>query len=59
MTRKSISGVRPGRITWHKFTQNHLAMFGLVLILLAVVVAFLGSLIRPDGTRNANDILLS
>ncbi|MGD1844176.1 MAG: ABC transporter permease, partial [Salibacteraceae bacterium] len=47
------------RITWHKFTQNHLAMFGLVLILLAVVVAFLGSLIRPDGTRNANDILLS
>lgn len=59
MTRKPVSGLSLGSITWRKFTQNSLAMFGLVLIAIAVIVSFLGSLIRPDGTHNANDIVLA
>lgn len=59
MIRKPVSGLSLGSITWRKFTQNSLSMFGLLLIGAAIVISFLGSVIRPDSTQNANDILLA
>jgi peptide/nickel transport system permease protein len=45
-------------ITWQRFKKNKLAMFGLVVILLCMLVAFLGYSITPDSTPDANDQLL-
>jgi peptide/nickel transport system permease protein len=39
---------------WKRLKRNKLAMFGLSAILLAVLVAALGGLIRPDRTPDAN-----
>jgi len=38
-----------------RLTKNIPAMFGLVLIVVAHIIAFLGYLIMPDQTPNAND----
>lgn len=40
---------------WQRLKRNKLAMSGLFFILLAAVVATLGSLIRPDPSPHAND----
>ena len=40
---------------WKKLKKNKLAMSGITIIALAVLIAFLGSLIRPDATQHAND----
>ncbi len=42
-------------LTWRRFKRNKLALFGLVLILLACVISVLGYLITPDKTPYAND----
>jgi len=41
--------------SWQKLKKNKLAIVGIVIIIIATLVAILGSLIRPDATPNAND----
>jgi peptide/nickel transport system permease protein len=41
--------------TWRRFKRNHLAMFGLLLIIIASSISILGFLITPDSTPYAND----
>lgn len=43
---------------WQRFKKNKLAMFGLVIITLCMLVAFLGYAISPDSTPDANGQLL-
>lgn len=40
---------------WQKLKKNKLAMFGIVVIAIATVIAVAGSLIRPDFTPHANE----
>lgn len=44
---------------WRRFRRNKLAMSGLVFIFLVALVSVLGTLIRPDGSKNANNQILS
>ncbi len=46
-------------LAWQRFRRNKLAMFGTTVIGLASLIAILGSLIRPDPTKHANDQILS
>ena len=39
---------------WHKYQQDSLAVFGLIIILIFILIAILGPLIRPDASENAN-----
>ncbi|MES2565271.1 MAG: ABC transporter permease [Bacteroidota bacterium] len=41
--------------TWRRFKRNKLAMFGLLLIILATTISILGFLITPDSSPYAND----
>ncbi len=41
--------------TWHRFKRNKLAMFGLLLIVIASCISILGFLITPDSSPYAND----
>ncbi len=41
--------------TWHRFKRNKLAMFGLLLIVVASSISILGFLITPDSSPYAND----
>lgn len=41
--------------TWRRFKRNKLAMFGLLLIVLASCISILGFLITPDSSPYAND----
>ncbi|MCB0756028.1 MAG: ABC transporter permease [Flavobacteriales bacterium] len=47
-------GTSLGQLAWRKFKKDVAAIFGTVVILLAVVVAILGPLITPDGSPHAN-----
>jgi peptide/nickel transport system permease protein len=49
----------PLQIAWHKFRKNRLALFGLLVLTGACIVAILGSTIRPDASPDANDQHLS
>lgn len=49
----------PGKLAWQRFKQNKLALAGLVTITLGILIAVLGSLIRPDASPDANDQNLS
>ncbi|MDQ3190259.1 MAG: ABC transporter permease [Bacteroidota bacterium] len=44
--------------TWKRLRRSKLAIFGIVVIGISVVVAILGSIIRPDSTPMANEMLL-
>ena len=44
---------------WRRFRRNKLAMGGLVFIFLVALVSVLGTLIRPDKSKNANNQILS
>ena len=48
----------PGALAFAKLIKNKPAIFGLVVILLAVLVAILGANIRKDKTLMANEMLL-
>jgi peptide/nickel transport system permease protein len=48
----------PGALAFAKLIKNKPAVFGLVVILLAVLVAVLGANIRKDKTLMANEMLL-
>jgi ABC-type microcin C transport system permease subunit YejE len=41
--------------TWRRFKRNKLAMFGLLLIVIATTISILGFLITPDSSPYAND----
>lgn len=45
----------PGQLIWRKFKSNRLSLFGLYVILLFLLIAVGGPLIRPDATPKAND----
>lgn len=47
-------GTSLGELAWHKFKKDAAAIFGSVVILLAIIMAVLGPLITPDNTPNAN-----
>lgn len=40
---------------WERLKKNKLAMFGLVLIVFATLIAVLGGMIRPDPSPDANE----
>ncbi len=44
---------------WQRLKRNKLAISGLIVIVIAALVAVLGSLIRPDSSPHANDQKLS
>lgn len=52
---KDLSAVSPATQAWRRFRRNSTAMFGLIIILTACLVAILGYLITPDKTPWAND----
>jgi peptide/nickel transport system permease protein len=41
-------------LAWKRLKRNYPAMFGLVVIIFASIIAILGALIRPDQTPNAS-----
>lgn len=47
------------KVAWRKFRRNSIAMFGLSIIVLAVIISVFGSLIRPDDTEFANNQIKS
>lgn len=55
---KNIDTNSLGQIAFKRLRKNKLALLGLSLIVLAIVVAFSGPFIRPDGTPKANDQIL-
>ena len=56
--KKDIQSKSLSHIAWHRLKKNKLSLFGLFIICCAILVAFLGPLIRPDGTPKANDQIL-
>ncbi len=52
---QSPSSQTPNQRAWRRLRRNKPAMGGLLLIVLAVIIAILGYLIAPDQTPNAND----
>ncbi len=47
-------GTSLGAIAWSKFRKDTVAIFGSLVIILAIVLAVLGPIITPDGSPNAN-----
>lgn len=47
-------GTSLGQLAWRKFKKDSAAIFGTVVILIALILAILGPLITPDGSPNAN-----
>lgn len=45
----------PRQLAWIKYKKNKPAMCGLVVLVFAILIAILGSLIRPDISPNANN----
>ena len=56
--KKDIQSKSLSQIAWHRLKKNKLSMFGLLIILIALVIAVLGPVIRPDGTPKSNDQIL-
>lgn len=57
---KTTSGqsVSPAKRSWDRLLRNKPAVFGMITIILAIVLAILGYLVTPDATPNANDQIL-
>ncbi len=47
-------GASLGALAWRRFRRDGAAIFGVLVIAVAVVAAMLGPLIAPDGTPHAN-----
>jgi peptide/nickel transport system permease protein len=56
--KKEIFSKSLSYMAWQRLKKNRLAIFGMVIILIATFVAFLGPLIRPDNTPKANDQII-
>ncbi|NII24638.1 ABC transporter permease [Pseudoflavitalea sp. X16] len=46
------------RSTWRRLKRNKGALFGIVIIMLALLVALLAHVLAPDGTPNANRMIV-
>lgn len=46
------------RSTWRRLKRNKGALFGIVIIILALFVALLAHVLAPDGTPNANRMIV-
>jgi peptide/nickel transport system permease protein len=44
----------PGKLAWQKFKRNYFSLAGLGFLLIAFIIAFMGYLITPDNSPNAN-----
>ncbi|MEO3405705.1 ABC transporter permease [Mucilaginibacter sp. CAU 1740] len=53
-----MAELTPAKRTWHVFKRNKIAMAGLFFILLTLLVAILGYVIMPDGTPQANNMII-
>ncbi|MFM1875081.1 MAG: hypothetical protein RL266_818 [Bacteroidota bacterium] len=49
-----MKGTSLGQLAWRRFRKDGAAIFGVVVISIAVVLALLGPLITPDGSPHAN-----
>lgn len=49
---------RPARNAWRRLKRNKGALFGMVVISLAVIIALFAYLIAPDGSPNANRMIV-
>ena len=49
------TSLHPKKLAWLRLRKNKPAMFGLLSIIVAAIVAALGYLIAPDSTPNANN----
>ncbi|MFC2176288.1 ABC transporter permease [Bacteroidota bacterium] len=47
-------GTSLGALAWRKFRKDWVAIFGVIVIVFAVLIAILGPIITPDPTPNAN-----
>lgn len=47
-------GTSLGQLAWKKFRKDAAAIFGVVVIVIAVALAILGPLVTPDGSPHAN-----
>lgn len=47
-------GTSLGQLAWHKFKKDGAAIFGVVVISIAIILAVLGPLVTPDGSPHAN-----
>jgi len=56
--KKDIASKSLSKIAWQRLKKNKLALFGIVIIVFAFIVAVMGPMIRPDGTPMANDQIL-
>ncbi|MCB0400508.1 MAG: ABC transporter permease [Flavobacteriales bacterium] len=57
-SKKHINSKSLSRIAWQRLKKNKLSLFGLFIIVCAVIVSLLGPSIRPDSTPKANDQIL-
>jgi ABC-type dipeptide/oligopeptide/nickel transport system permease subunit len=55
MSKEKSSIKSPSYYVWRRFRRNPVALFATVIIILAHIIAFLGYLIMPDSTPNADD----
>lgn len=56
--KKDIASKSLSKIAWQRLKRNKLALFGLVIIVFAFIIAVMGPMVRPDGTPMANDQIL-
>lgn len=54
MNQRKAINASPGAIAWGKFRKNILAMAGLIIIIIAALIAVLGYSICPDKSPSAN-----
>jgi len=53
-----LNNITPAQRTWKIFKQNKSALFGALIIIVAVLTAVLGYAIMPDDSPNANNMNL-
>ena len=53
-----MADITTSQRTWKAFKRNKLAVAGLVFIVVAIVIAFLGYLVMPDSTPQANNMAI-
>ena len=44
--------------TWQRLKKNKLSMFGMFIILVGILIALFGPVIRPDSSPKANNQIL-
>lgn len=52
--RSNQKQLSPGKMAWRRFSRNTFSMGGLIFLIVIFIMAFLGYLITPDSSTNAN-----